>query len=119
MALSRIANLVLPLFFPGVFSPDMVFAPFGKRDSSDYSGFWGTQNAMSHFTRLYVLGIHLEPDYQKERIAFLSQNVAELFVPAKISFPDRAPLPFLVMAFWTKIKGNWLLASDIAIPVGN
>jgi len=100
-------------------SPDMVFAPFGKRDSSDYLGYWGTENAMSHFSRLYALGIHLEPDYQKERIAFLSGDVAEVFTPAKISFPDRAPFSFLVITYWIKIKGNWQLASDIAIPLAN
>jgi hypothetical protein len=100
-------------------SPDMVFAPFGKRDSSDYLGFWGTQNAMSHFNKLYALGIHLQPDYQKERIAFLSKNVAELFIPAKISFPDRAPFSFLVITYWTKIGRDWRLASDIAIPLAN
>ena len=98
-------------------SPDMVFAPMGKRDSAVYTGYWGTDNAMTHFNFLYRLGIHLEPDYQNERVVLLDKDVAEIFVPAKLSFPDRAPLPFLVMAYWVRSKGEWKLSTDIAVPV--
>ncbi|HTI94138.1 MAG TPA: hypothetical protein VL727_26265 [Puia sp.] len=98
-------------------SRDLLFIATGKADANGYVGF-GTENVMRHFELLYQLHIHIDPDWDQVRVAFLSKDVARLFVPAGLSFPNRpTPNAFYLVTEWVRRRNEWMLASNVAFPV--
>jgi hypothetical protein len=88
----------------------------------NWAGFWGRDTVVSHLHALYQSGTFvMAPDYNREKVALLSREVAETFVPLQISVAyagqSGTPKPFLMIVDWVKDHGTWKMATDIALPI--
>ncbi len=76
---------------------------------------------MQHFRDLYKGTFHMDPDYSKEKVVGLTSDVAETYVPLKISvaYAGQTPIPkpFLMIVEWVKTPQGWRMATDIALPI--
>jgi hypothetical protein len=112
-------NAVRPLLWS---SPSMLFVAKTKTVAEgNWAGFWGTETVMRHFHDLYQGPFRIEPDYFKERVVGLTVDVAETYVPARITVAyggqTPVPKPFLMILDWVRTRGGWRLATDVALPV--
>jgi len=79
-------------------SPSTLFvAKTATASEGNWAGFWGTDVVMRHFHDLYQGTFKMEPDYEKERIVGLTADVAEIYLPVKISvaYAGQTPCPSL------------------------
>jgi hypothetical protein len=88
----------------------------------NWAGFWGKEVVVEHLHELFAGTFRIDPDYSKERIAFLSPTVAETYVPVDISVAyagqSGTPKPFLMIIEWVRVPaGSWKMATDIALPI--
>ena len=82
----------------------------------------GTDVVMQHFADLYDAGsFGIDPDYDKEKVVGLTRDVAETYVPVKISVAyagqTPVPKPFLMILDWIRTPAGWRMATDIALPI--
>jgi hypothetical protein len=103
-------------------SPSTLFvAKTATPAEGNWAGFWGTDVVMQHFHDLYQGTFCMNPDYDKEKVVGLSPDVAETYVPIKISVAyagqTPVPKPFLMIVEWVKTPEGWKLATDIALPI--
>lgn len=104
-------------------SPDALFVAKTKtREEGGWAGFWGTETALQHIYDIITGNtFHLDPDYSSLKTVLLKPDVAETYVPVKISVSyagqTPVPKPFLMMVMWVKIESEWKMATDIAIPI--
>src|SRR5215813_5136554 len=104
-------------------SPDALFvAKTATAAEGNWAGFWGTEVVLQHLTDLYKAGpFRIEPDYDKEKIVALSQDVAETYVPVSITvtYGGQVPVPkpFLMILEWVRTDDGWRMATDIALPI--
>jgi hypothetical protein len=88
----------------------------------NWAGFWGTDVVLQHMEALFDAGhFRIEPDYTAERVVALSPDVAQSYVPVKITvgYAGQTPLPkpFLMILYWVRTADGWRLATDIALPI--
>ena len=87
----------------------------------NWAGFWGTEVVMQHFGDLYQSTFRIDPDYAAEKVVGLTADVAETYVPVRISvsYAGQAPVPkpFLLILEWVRTRDGWRMATDIALPV--
>ncbi len=87
----------------------------------NWAGFWGSDVVMRHFHDLYQGTFVMDPDYDKEKVVGLAPDVAETYVPLKISVAyagqTPVPKPFLMIVEWVKTSEGWKMATDIALPI--
>lgn len=88
----------------------------------NWAGFWGKEVVVEHIQDLFAGTFRIDPDYSRERIAFLTSSVAETYVPVSISVAyagqSGTPKPFLMIIEWVRLKsGAWRMATDIALPI--
>ena len=104
-------------------SPSALFvAKTATAAEGNWAGFWGHDTVVQHLHDVIFGGpFHIDPDYTKARAALFSKEVAETYVPVKITVgyagQQAVPKPFLLVMDWVKVSGDWKMASDIAIPV--
>jgi hypothetical protein len=104
-------------------SPSALFVAKTKTAAEgNWAGFWGKEVVVEHIQDLFAGTFRIDPDYSKERIAFLAPSVAETYVPVSISVAyagqSGAPKPFLMIIEWLRLKsGVWRMATDIALPI--
>jgi len=104
-------------------SPSTLFvAKTATAAEGNWAGFWGTDVVMQHFADLYDAGsFGIDPDYDKEKVVGLTRDVAETYVPVKISVAyagqTPVPKPFLVILDWIRTPAGWRMATDIALPI--
>jgi hypothetical protein len=104
-------------------SPAALFVAKTKTPAEGgWAGFWGTDVVMQHFHDILTGStFHIEPDYSAEKTVFLKPDVAETYVPVKISvsYAGQTPIPkpFLMIVMWVKNAGEWKMSTDIAIPI--
>ena len=103
-------------------SPSALFVAKTKtKEEGNWAGFWGTDNVIDHLGELYQGTFVMTPDYGREKVVLLSQDVAETYVPLQIAVgyagQSGAPRPFLMIVEWVKDQGAWKMATDIALPV--
>jgi hypothetical protein len=104
-------------------SPNTLFvAKTATAAEGNWAGFWGTEVVLQHLDDLYKAGpFRIEPDYDKERIVALSQDVAETYVPVSITvtYGGQVPVPkpFLMILEWVRTGDGWRMATDIALPI--
>jgi hypothetical protein len=103
-------------------SPSMLFvAKTATAAGGNWAGFWGTEVVLQHFHDLYQGTFVMSPDYSKERVAGLSPDVAETYVPLLISVgyagQTPVPKPFLMIVEWVRTPGGWKMATDVALPI--
>ena len=88
----------------------------------NWAGFWGHDVVVAHLHDVIFGGpFRIDPDYTKEKAVLLSPDVAETYVPVRITVgyggQQAVPKPFLILIDWVKTSAGWKMASDIAIPV--
>jgi len=88
----------------------------------NWAGFWGTDVVIGHLGDLYNAGsFRIDPDYDKEKVVGLTHDVAETYVPVKITVAyagqTPVPKPFLMILDWIRTPEGWRMATDIALPV--
>jgi predicted AlkP superfamily pyrophosphatase or phosphodiesterase len=104
-------------------SPSALFvAKTATVAEGNWAGFWGHDVVVQHLHDVIFGGpFRIDPDYTKEIAVLLSPDVAETYVPVKITVgyggQQAVPKPFLLLMDWVRVKGEWKMASDIAIPV--
>ena len=103
-------------------SQDTLFvAKTATPEEGNWAGFWGTDVVMQHFHDLYQGTFHMEPDDSRERTAALSCNVVEVYLPVTISVAyggqNPSPKPFILILDWVHEKNEWLMATDVALPI--
>lgn len=103
-------------------SPSTLFvAKTATAAEGNWAGFWGADVVMQHFHDLYQGPFRIDPDYSKEKVVGLTTDVAETYVPVKITVAyagqTPVPKPFLMILEWVKTPGGWKMATDIALPI--
>jgi len=104
-------------------SPSTLFvAKTATGAEGNWAGFWGTDVVMHHFAELYNAGsFRIEPDYARERVVGLTHDVAETYVPVKVTVAYAGqipvPKPFLMILEWVRTPDGWRMATDIALPI--
>jgi hypothetical protein len=88
----------------------------------NWAGFWGIDTVVDHINDLFQSGTFvMTPDYDHEKIVQLSRDVMETYVPITISVAyagqTGTPKPFLMIVEWVKDRGEWKMATDIALPI--
>jgi len=76
-------------------SPDALFVAKTKTAAEgNWAGFWGREVVVDHLHELFAGTFRIDPDYSKEKIAFLAPTVAETYVPVDKMATDIAlPIP--------------------------
>src|SRR5262249_39685606 len=104
-------------------SPSMLFvAKTATPAEGNWAGFWGTDALMHHFAELYNAGcFRIDPDYDRQRVVGLTRDIAETYVPVKITVAyagqTPVPKPFLMILEWVRTPDGWRMATDIALPI--
>ena len=104
-------------------SPSTLFvAKTATAAEGNWAGFWGIDLVMQHFAEIYEAGtFQIDPDYDKEKVVGLTRDVAETYVPVKITvtYAGQTPEPkrFLMILVWIHVPDGWRTASDIALPI--
>ena len=104
-------------------SPSTLFvAKTATAAEGNWAGFWGTDVVIQHLAAIYDAGsFRIDPDYDKEKVAGLTRDVAETYVPVKISVAyagqTPVPKPFLMILDWIRTRAGWRMATDIALPI--
>jgi hypothetical protein len=104
-------------------SPSALFvAKTATPAEGNWAGFWGTEVVVEHLDDLYRAGpFTIDPDYDKEKVAGLSREVAETYAPVKITVgyagQRPVPKPFLMIIDWVHTPEGWRMATDIALPI--
>jgi hypothetical protein len=83
---------------------------------------FGYETVVQHLHDVIFGGpFHIDPDYTKAKAVLFTKDVAETYVPVKITVgyagQQAVPRPFLLVMDWVKVGEGWKMASDIAIPV--
>ena len=99
-------------------SPSTLFvakAPVG------WHGYWGIKDVMQHLHDMYQQPFRIAPIYQEERVVFLTPEIAETYVPVRISVAyggqNPVPKPFVMVLVWIHTAQGWKMTTDIPIPV--
>ena len=93
---------------------------FVAKSPDGWKGYWGKADVTNHFGELYKKPFHIDPEYATEKIVFLTPDVAETYVNAKIKADYGGfvgPSPFVMVFVWVKSSGVWKMATDIPIPI--
>jgi len=104
-------------------SPSTLFvAKTATAAEGNWAGFWGIDGVMRHLAEIYDAGtFRIDPDYDKEKVVGLTPDVAETYVPVKITVAyagqTPVPKPFLMILTWIHTPEGWRMASDIALPI--
>ena len=103
-------------------SPSTLFvAKTATPAEGNWAGFWGSEIVMQHFHDLYQETFRIDPDYFKVKIVGLTMDVAETYVPVKITVAyagqTPVPKPFLMILDWVRTPIGWKMATDIALPI--
>jgi hypothetical protein len=104
-------------------SPNALFvAKTATAAEGNWAGFWGTETVLQHLGDLYKAGpFRIDPDYASEKVVALSHDVAQTYVPVKITvaYAGQVPVPkpFLMILEWVRTSDGWRMATDIAVPV--
>src|ERR1700733_6673521 len=104
-------------------SPSALFvAKTATPAEGNWAGFWGTDVVIEHLGDLYnAEAFRIDPDYDKEKVVGLTHDVAETYVPVKITVAyagqTPVPKPFLMILDWIRTPEGWRMATDIALPI--
>jgi hypothetical protein len=103
-------------------SPSALFVAKTKTAAEgNWAGFWGKDVVVEHLNELYKGTFIMTPDYSREKVVQLDLDVAETYVPLKISVgyagQSGTPKPFLMIVEWVKVGEEWKMATDIALPI--
>jgi hypothetical protein len=88
----------------------------------NWAGFWGNDAIDQKLHDIAASGpVALAPDLSKLRVVGLTRELAESYVPVTITVSyagqDGTPRPFLMIVDWLKVGKDWMIASEIILPV--
>ena len=99
-------------------SPSTLFvakAPVG------WHGYWGIDGVMQHLHDMYQQPFRIDPIYEEEKVVFITPEVAETYVPVRITVAyggqNPVPKPFVMVLLWIETSHGWKMTTDIPIPV--
>ena len=99
-------------------SPSTLFvakAPVG------WHGYWGVEDVMQHLHDMYQRPFRIDPIYEEEKVVFLTPEIAETYVPVRISVAyggqNPTPKPFVMVLVWIHTPQGWKMTTDIPIPI--
>jgi hypothetical protein len=99
-------------------SPSTLFiakAPVG------WHGYWGLDDVMQHLHDMYQQPFRIDPLYEEEKVVFITPEIAESYVPVRITVAyggqNPVPKPFVMVLIWIHTAQGWQLATDIPIPL--
>ena len=99
-------------------SPSTLFvakAPVG------WQGYWGIDDVMQHLHDMYQQPFRIDPIYQEEKVVFITPEIAETYVPVRITVAyggqNPVPKPFVMVLLWIQTPKGWKMTTDIPIPV--
>jgi hypothetical protein len=100
----------------------LLVAKSATPSEGNWAGFWGNDAVDQKLHDIAASGpVELVPDIAKLKIVGLTRDVAESYVPLKITVSyagqDGTPRPFLMIINWLKVRGEWKIASEIILPV--
>jgi hypothetical protein len=86
-----------------------------------WHGYWGLDDVMQHLHDMYQQPFRIDPIYEEERVVFIKPDIAETYVPVKISVAfagqNPVPRPFIMVLVWIKTPAGWRMTTDIPIPI--
>jgi hypothetical protein len=99
-------------------SPSTLFvakAPIG------WHGYWGIDDVIQHLHDMYQTPFRIDPDYEEEKVVFITSDLAETYAPVRITVAyagqNPVPKPFVMVLLWIKTANGWKMATDVPIPV--
>lgn len=99
-------------------SPSTLFvakAPVG------WHGYWGLDDVIQHLHDMYQTPFRIDPNYDEEKVVFITPEVAETYAPVRITVgyagQNPVPRPFVMVLLWIKTADGWKMTTDIPIPV--
>jgi len=99
-------------------SPSTLFvakAPVG------WHGYWGIEDVIQHLHDMYQQPFRIDPNYQEEKVVFITPEIAETYAPVRITVAyggqNPVPKPFVMVLLWIKTPKGWKMTTDIPIPV--
>ena len=100
----------------------LLVAKSAIQSEGNWAGFWGNEAIDQKLHDIGSSGpVVLEPDYSKLMVVGLTHDVAESYVPMKITVSyagqDGTPRPFLMIINWLRIGTDWKVAAEIILPV--
>jgi hypothetical protein len=103
-------------------SPSALFVAKAKTAAEgNWAGFWGADTVADHINELFQGTFVMAPDYSREKVVQLSEDVAQTYVPLEIPVgyagQSGTPKPFLMIVEWVRVGGEWKMATDIALPI--
>jgi hypothetical protein len=86
-----------------------------------WHGYWGIDDVMQHLHDMYQQPFRIDPSYEEEKVVFITPDVAETYVPVKITVAyasqNPVPRPFIMVLLWVRTPNGWKMTTDIPIPV--
>jgi hypothetical protein len=86
-----------------------------------WHGYWGINDVTEHLREMYQHPFRIDPAYDEEKVVFITADVAQTYVPVKISVAyagqNPIPRPFIMVLLWIKTPSGWKMTTDIPIPV--
>ena len=99
-------------------SPSMLFV---AKAPSGWHPYWGIDAVMQHLHVMYQTPFRIDPIYEEEQVVFIKEDIAETYVPVKITVgyagQQPIPKPFNMVLLWIKTPEGWRMATDLPIPV--
>lgn len=100
----------------------LLVAKSAIQSEGNWAGFWGNEAIDQKLHDIGSSGpVVLEPDYSKLKVVGLTRDVAESYVPMKITVSyagqDGTAKPFLMIINWLHVEKDWKIASEIILPV--
>lgn len=99
-------------------SPSTLFvakAPVG------WHGYWGIDDTMQHLHDMYQTPFRIDPNYDEEKVVFITADIAETYAPVRITVAyagqNPVPKPFVMVLLWIRTADGWKMTTDIPIPV--
>jgi ketosteroid isomerase-like protein len=86
-----------------------------------WHGYWGIDDVIQHLHDMYQTPFRIDPDYQEEKVVFITPDIAETYAPVRITVAyggqNPVPRPFVMVLLWIKTANGWKMTTDIPIPV--
>ena len=94
---------------------------FVAKAPAGWRGYWGIDDVLQHLHDMYQQPFRIDPNYEEEKVVFLTPNIAETYAPVMITVAyagqNPVPRPFVMVLLWIKTLNGWKMTTDIPIPI--
>ena len=89
-------------------------APVGWR------GYWGIDDVLQHLHDMYQQPFRIDPNYEEEKVVFITPNIAETYAPVMITVAyagqNPVPRPFVMKSVALDQDSEWMEDDDNGHP---